>query len=103
MPIIISRRAIWLHWGRGLDEAGAILQKRAGRMHVLPGNHESLAAVERMCAKYGLDSFHEKTMEIAGRHVAGLGYSSPTPFDTPGEYSEEEIAERLRHLRISVL
>ncbi len=82
-------------WGRGLEEAGAILQKRAERMHVLPGNHESLAAVERMCARYGLDSFHEKTMEIAGRHVAGLGYSSPTPFDTPGEYSEEEIAERL--------
>ena len=28
-------------------------------------------------------------------HVAGLGYSTPTPFDTPGEYSEEEMAARL--------
>ncbi len=28
-------------------------------------------------------------------HVAGLGYSSPTPFNTPGEYSEEEMAARL--------
>ena len=27
---------------------------------------------------------------------AGLGYSNITPFDTPGEYSEEEIAEALR-------
>ncbi len=27
--------------------------------------------------------------------MAGLGYSNPTPFDTPGEYSEKEIAERL--------
>jgi Icc-related predicted phosphoesterase len=26
---------------------------------------------------------------------AGLGYSNSTPFDTPGEYSEEEIGEAL--------
>ncbi len=35
-------------------------------------------------------------MEIAGYHVAGLGYSNPTPFDTPGEYSEQELKERLQ-------
>ena len=34
-------------------------------------------------------------MQIAGYHVAGLGYSNPTPFDTPGEYSEQELKERL--------
>jgi uncharacterized protein len=34
-------------------------------------------------------------MEIGGFHVVGLGYSNPTPFDTPGEYSEEELGERL--------
>jgi hypothetical protein len=28
--------------------------------------------------------------------VAGLGYSNPTPFHTPGEYSEPQIAERLQ-------
>jgi uncharacterized protein len=27
--------------------------------------------------------------------VAGLGYSNPTPFNTPGEYTETELAERL--------
>ena len=30
-----------------------------------------------------------------GRRFAGLGYSTPTPFDTPGEYSELEMAARL--------
>jgi Icc-related predicted phosphoesterase len=35
-------------------------------------------------------------MEIDGWHIAGLGYSSPTPFNTPGEYSEAEIARRLQ-------
>jgi Icc-related predicted phosphoesterase len=38
-------------------------------------------------------------MEIAGTYVCGLGYSSPTPFDTPGEYSEKEIANRLEPFR----
>jgi Icc-related predicted phosphoesterase len=32
---------------------------------------------------------------VNGTHIAGLGYSSPTPFHTPGEYSEEELASRL--------
>ncbi|HLZ07330.1 MAG TPA: metallophosphoesterase, partial [Chloroflexota bacterium] len=27
--------------------------------------------------------------------IGGLGYSNSTPFNTPGEYSEPELAERL--------
>jgi Icc-related predicted phosphoesterase len=34
-------------------------------------------------------------MLIEGHYVAGLGYSNPTPFDTPGEYSEQELTEKL--------
>ena len=45
--------------------------------------------------RYGFVNFHGGTLEVAGMHIAGLGYSSPTPFDTPGEYSEEELAPRL--------
>lgn len=48
-----------------------------------------------LCRKFGLRDFHEQSMEIAGFHLAGLGYSSPTPFATPGEYSEPEMARRL--------
>ena len=48
-----------------------------------------------MCARHGFHFFHERTMKIGGYHVAGLGYSNPTPFHTPGELSEEEIARRL--------
>src|SRR5262249_38983069 len=43
----------------------------------------------------GFVNFHDRSIEIAGVHVAALGYSNPTPFDTPGEYSEQEIAARL--------
>jgi Icc-related predicted phosphoesterase len=33
--------------------------------------------------------------ELKGTKWAGLGYSNITPFKTPGEYSEEQIAEAL--------
>jgi Icc-related predicted phosphoesterase len=67
----------------------------ADRTYVLPGNHESAADIAEYCARYGFHDFHGQTMEMDGVQVAGLGYSSPTPFATPGEYSEEEMAARL--------
>ena len=48
-----------------------------------------------MCARYGLHDFHRAALRGGRWHVAGLGYSNPTPFDTPGEYSEAQLAERL--------
>lgn len=82
-------------WARGFDRVGPILARRADRMYVLPGNHESEAGIERWCAQYRLTNFHGRTLKVAGNYIAGLGYSNPTPFNTPGEYSEEEIARRL--------
>ena len=34
-------------------------------------------------------------IELGGVRFAGLGYSTITPFDTPGEYTETEMAARL--------
>jgi Icc-related predicted phosphoesterase len=82
-------------WARGMERIGPILARRADRMYILPGNHESESDIEGMCSRFGLQPFHWRTLEIGGTHLAGLGYSSPTPFNTPGEYSEEEIAGRL--------
>ena len=82
-------------FGRGLDRCGEIMQRRAGQVYVLPGNHESDAQTSSLCQKFGLTHFHERTFEAEGFHIAGFGYSSPTPFNTPGEYTEEEIARRL--------
>jgi uncharacterized protein len=82
-------------WARGLDRCGEILQPRAGRVYVLPGNHESAGQISAFCQKFGFHDLHEQSIEAGGYHIAGLGYSSPTPFNTPGEYSETEIAQRL--------
>jgi len=83
-------------WAKGLERAGEILAARGGKVYVLPGNHESASQVAAMCQRYGLENFHERHLQVGGWHVAGLGYSSPTPFNTPGEYSEAELARRLQ-------
>ena len=84
-----------VNWGRGLESLGPVMQKRAERTYVLPGNHESEADIVRFCDEYGFHNFHGQTIQIEGYTVAGLGYSNPTPFNTPGEYTEQELGARL--------
>jgi hypothetical protein len=83
-------------WARGFDTVGAILKQRGERVYILPGNHESERDILLLSQKYGLHPFHGKTLQINDFLVAGLGYSNPTPFNTPGEYSEQEMARQLQ-------
>jgi hypothetical protein len=82
-------------WARGLDNMAAPMKNKADRVYVLPGNHESGSDIASFCARHGFRDFHGGTFELGGMHIAGLGYSTPTPFDTPGEVSEEEMARLL--------
>src|ERR1700693_1188350 len=77
-------------WARGLDKMAEAMKRRAEQMYVLPGNHESERNIADFCGSHGFVNLHGGTLDINGMHVAGLGYSTPTPFDTPVEYSEEE-------------
>ena len=83
-------------WAKSTDRAGEILSRRADKVYVIPGNHESEADIAGMCARHGLHDLHGRSIAIGGIHLAALGYSNKTPFHTPGEYTEEELAERLR-------
>jgi uncharacterized protein len=83
------------NFGRGLEQLGPILQKRAAQMYVMPGNHESETDIVRFCDQYGFRNLHGQSMQIGDFQIAGLGYSNPTPFNTPGEYTEQELAARL--------
>ncbi len=82
-------------WSRSLDRAAQSLSRRAGRLFVIPGNHESLRDIEILSDSAGVECVHGKTWTLAGRRFAALGYSNPTPFHTPGEYSEEELQTKL--------
>ena len=82
-------------WSRGLSDCGRILEALGERVWVLPGNHESSEHITRFCGQFGFRDFHEKVFEVGGYHFAGLGYSNPTPFNTPGEYTEQELGDKL--------
>jgi hypothetical protein len=83
-------------WAKGIERCGQILKSRGDKVYVLPGNHESAEMVAGMCARHGLHDFHQRHFQAGRWNVAGLGYSNPTPFQTPGEYSEPQIAGRLQ-------
>jgi Icc-related predicted phosphoesterase len=86
-------------FGKGLDRCGEVLKPLGARLWVLPGNHETHADTRALCQKFGFVDFHRqvRSLESAKGTIqwAGLGYSNITPFNTPGEYSEEEIANAL--------
>ncbi|HKE21921.1 MAG TPA: metallophosphoesterase [Bryobacteraceae bacterium] len=85
-----------LTWSKGEVRCGEILSRRADKVYVLPGNHESAEQIGGLCARFGLHNLHGRHIEVGRWQVAGLGYSNPTPFNTPGEYSELQIGERLQ-------
>ena len=83
------------NWGRKLDECGEVLRPFGERVHLIPGNHETAVQLLAFCEKFGLHNFHEQSFRLGSFHVAGQGYSNITPFQTPGEYTEEQLAEKL--------
>ncbi|MEQ1948012.1 MAG: metallophosphoesterase [Bryobacteraceae bacterium] len=83
------------NFARGLDKAGEVMKAWAGRVYVIPGNHESASQIESFCKRFGFVNLHAQSAMIEGVRVSALGYSTITPFDTPGEYTEDQIAQRL--------
>jgi uncharacterized protein len=83
------------NFGKGLERCAAILQPLGERLLVLPGNHETHEQTKTFCEKHGFVDFHRQARKLNGTNWAGLGYSNITPFKTPGEYSEAEIAAAL--------
>ena len=84
---------------KGLVECGEVLKSLGNRLWVLPGNHETHEDTRSLCERFGFIDFHRQVRPLASAagptYWAGLGYSNITPFHTPGEYTEEQIAEAL--------
>jgi len=84
-----------VNWGRHIDAMGEILKKRAGQVYLIPGNHETERQIADLCGRFGLNDLHGGQIRVGDFHLVALGYSNPTPFDTPGEYSEEDLEQKL--------
>ena len=87
------------NFGRALDRCGEVLQPLGERLWVLPGNHETYDETRAFCERFGFVDFHRRVRALpsatGATQWAGLGYSNVTPFNTPGEYSEDEISKAL--------
>jgi uncharacterized protein len=87
------------NFGRSLDRSGEVLEPLGEHLWVLPGNHETQGETRAFCERFGFVDFHRRVRSLASANGAtqwaGLGYSNITPFNTPGEYSEAEIAKAL--------
>lgn len=82
-------------WPAPLDPCGPVLAPLGERLWVMPGNNETAEQVSEFCQRYGFRDFHDTAVELDGAYIVGMGYSNPTPFDTPGEYTEQELGQRL--------
>jgi uncharacterized protein len=82
-------------FGKGLEKCGKSLEPLGEKLWVLPGNHETHDDIREFCGRFGFVDFHRRVLQTKSTAWAGLGYSNVTPFETPGEYTEEEIAESL--------
>jgi uncharacterized protein len=83
------------NFGKGLERCGEAMKELGERAWIMPGNHETYSETAQFCKRFGFTDFHRQTRELNGTNWAGLGYSNITPFKTPGEYSEDEIAAAL--------
>jgi hypothetical protein len=86
-------------FGKDLDRCGEIMKPLGEKVWVLPGNHETQEETRAFCNRFGFYDFHRQVRELKSQsgitQWAGLGYSNITPFNTPGEYTEEEIGKAL--------
>lgn len=85
--------------GKGLEKAGEILAPLAEKLWLMPGNNETVEQIQALCQKHGFVDFHQKVIKKGSFVLAGLGYSVPTPFDTPGEVSEKDFEKALKSFK----
>lgn len=86
-------------FGTGLEEGGRILVSLKEKLWLMPGNHEIWRQTKALCEKHGFLDFHQKIIKKDGFVFAGLGLSTPGPFNTPGEVSEGEFEKALEKFK----
>lgn len=78
-----------------LDLAGERLAGKDVSCFVMPGNDDPPGVEEAIVEASGVEACDGLVVEFDGYSMISLGYSNPTPFDSPRELSEEEIVRRV--------
>lgn len=82
-------------YGHGLREVCEVLSSFKGDVIVVPGNCDPPLEVEGACSEFGLTYAHGRLVELGDIKVGAIGGSTKTPFNTPFELGEDEIASLL--------
>ena len=80
--------------GQSLDGVIPFLDEIPAPTFVVPGNCDNREILQVFEASAAV-SVHKKTFDMGDVTIAGLGGSNPSPFGTPFEHQEDEIAEML--------
>ncbi|MBN8867075.1 MAG: hypothetical protein J0H98_05945 [Solirubrobacterales bacterium] len=78
--------------------AGERLEGTDVRCFVMPGNDDPPGVAEAIVTSPGVEACDGELVEFNGYSMVSLGYSNPTPFDSPRELPEDEIYRRVSAL-----
>ncbi len=80
----------------------ALAEERLGDsdVHVImtPGNDEEFSVDDVLRASPFVDAAEDRVTRVGGHEMLSVGWSNHTPWDTPRECSEEELAVRIDRL-----
>lgn len=85
-----------------LDLAGERLAGQDVHCYVMPGNDDPPGVEEAIVEAAGVEACDGLVVEFEGYSMISLGYSNPTPFDSPRELSEDEIIRRIDEMAAQV-
>jgi Icc-related predicted phosphoesterase len=88
----VRRLMQWLDYGE------KTCGKRGIRLYSIPGNDDEVEMTELLSEHPWVCDVDQRVAMIGSHEILGLGYSNPTPWKTPREISEAEIAKKLEVL-----
>jgi uncharacterized protein len=88
--LMLERVAAWM------ELAEERLRDSGLEVIVTPGNDDDFAVDDVIASSSFVNAAEGTVVRVAGRHeMLSVGWSNPTPWDTPRECSEEELAQKI--------
>jgi len=90
--LVVERLKVW----NGLMEER--LKNSGVKVYIAPGN-DDLLEINQVLDDFGYAiNTDERKVDVDGYEMITLSWSNPTPWDTPRECSEEELAKKIENL-----
>jgi uncharacterized protein len=87
---------------RWMDLATERLADSGIRCLAMPGNDDGQFVSDVLSDAPLIENCDQSVVDVDGLQVVSLGYSNPTPWNSPRELSEEDISSRIKALRATV-